>query len=902
MNKKLTTGSGEGKKKPEYHFTIRYTVVGVAFGLVFPLVATIIVLFDNSLPFNIASVGAIHYFEPLLWIIDTAPLVLGLFAALIGRREDRLEKSRQQLEAMVGTLEERVTATSRDLDRAIEVSHTVSQVDNLDDMLAQAVELIRASFDLYYVQAYLLDANDRNLVLRAGTGTIGQTLVNQNHRLPLGLGSIVGSSALEKRTIVVANTATSEVHQPNPLLPDTCSEMAMPLILGDKVVGVLDLQSDVPGKLADDTVPPLEAVAGQLAVAIQNSRLIVRTKEASLESEYQVRQNTRRGWQDFLDAVERNEFVGFTYEAGNVTPLNQPLINQPGGSDLFIPILITDEPVGSIRVQGEKDHEWSPYEQDIAAAVAERVATQVESLRLLSEADHFRSEAEDATRRLIREGWEEYLLQEVPHGTGYEYQDNRVNILLAEPNGDAHAATIKQELKVRGETIGRLEIAQADDLDDDAIDLAAAVAVQLSAHLEVLRLSEQTERALAETEQQAQRLAELNELSQALSSAVALDGVYKVAAANINRIVPANRISIALLDPGKDRFEIFALNGESGATKVGVVTSTEGSVLATAVKQKRVVAMNQAREVGLPGIESFMVAPLTAGGQTFGTLNLGHSEPNAFEPGDEQLLLQVASILASTLESQRLFDEIVHRAEDLATISKTAQNRAEELAILNEMGRTLTSVTDRELIMTTVYQHATRLIQADSFYISLFDENRDEVVFRIFGEGEEISESASRRRSGNGITEYVIRTRKPLLIKDELENRIEELGIEAQGRMAMSWLGVPMTTGDQVVGVLAVQSFERTNAFDEHHRELLTAVANQAVIALENASLFDQAQMRAKQERLLREITARVRNSADVDTVMRTAAQEVGRALGRQTFIYLGDHEDEIPFNPVEET
>ena len=59
---------------------------------------------------------------------------------------------------------------------------------------------------------------------------------------------------------------------------------------------------------------------------------------------------------------------------------------------------------------------------------------------------------------------------------------------------------------------------------------------------------------------------------------------------------------------------------------------------------------------------------------------------------------------------------------------------------------------------------------------------------------------------------------------------------------------------------------------------------------------------RGEQERLLREITARVRNSADVDSVMRTAAQEVGRALGRQTFIYLGDHEDEIPFDPVEET
>ncbi len=902
MNNKLTTGNGEGRKKTEYYFTIRYTLVGVAFGLVFPFVATIIVLFDKGLSFNIASVGGVHYFEPLLWIIDTAPLILGLFAALIGRREDRLEKSRQQLEAMVGALEERVTATSRDLDRAIEVGHTVTQVDNLDDMIAQAVELIRGSFELYYVQVYLLDANDHNLILRAGTGTIGQTLVHQNHRLPVSLGSIVGSSALEKRTIVVANTTTSEVHQPNPLLPNTCSEMAMPLILGDQVVGVLDLQSDIPGKLTDETVPALEAVAGQLTMAIQNARLMVQTKEASLQSDHQVRQQTRKGWQEFLDAIERSDYLGYVYEAGNVTPLEQPLINNLSKDDLFIPILITDEHVGSIRVQGEKDHEWGSYEKDIAAAVAEQVAKQVESLRLLSEADHYRSEAEDATRRLTREGWEDYLLQKVPHGTGYEYQDNRVNMLLTEPNGDRRNSTIYQELKVRGETIGQLEITQVEGLDDEAADLVAAVAVQLSAHLEGLRLSEQTERALAETELQAQRFAELNRLSQALSSADTLDDVYKVAAANISRIVPANRISIAILDPGKDSFDILALNGESGATKVGVVTSTEGSVLATAVEQKRVVAKNQADEGGLPGIESFMVAPLTAGGQTFGTLNLGHNEPNAFDPGDELLMLQVASILASTLESQRLFDKIVHRAEELAAISETAQNRAEELAILNEMGRSLTSMTDRELVMTTVYQHAARLIQADSLYISLFDANKDEIIFRIFGEGEETSKSASRRRSGNGITEYVIRTRKPLLIKNELENRIEELGIEAHGRMAASWLGVPMTTGDQVVGVLAVQSFERTNAFDEHHRELLTAVANQAVIALENASMFEQAQMRAKQERLLREITERVRNSADVDTVMRTAAQEVGRALGRQSFIYLGDHDDGVPFDPVEET
>ena len=892
----------EDKNTSKYYYTIRYAILGAVFGLMFPIVATLIVLFETGTPISLSAVAAAHYFEPLLWIIDTAPVFLGFFAAMAGRREDRLQKSRRQLKEHVSSLEERVTSTSRDLDRAVEVGHTVTHVSDLEEMLAQAVELIRSSFELYYVQVYLLDDGSHQLTLGAGTGDVGRALVGQNHKLPLSLGSIVGSAAVEKQTIVVPNTATSEVHQPNPYLPDTCSEMAMPLLIGEQVVGVIDLQSDEPGKLTAEKLPVLEAVAGQLAIAIQNARLVAEATRARADIEVQVRRIAQSGWQDFLNAVERNEHIGYAYESGNIVPIEDALSIQTDSDALTIPILVTGAPIGSIQIQGRKNQPWSRDEKEIASAVAEQIARQVESMRLLAEADYYRTEAEEASRRLTREGWEEYLTEHEPQEGGFVYDLNRVNPLTAEPNGDKSAGTtLAQALMVRGEAVGRLEVTQAQDMDDGATELVAAVAEQLSAHLESLRLSEQTERALANTERQAQRLAVLNELSQALAGAATIEDVYKITALKLNQIIPSNRISIAIVSSGGDSFEILALHGEKGATKVGDVKLTEGSALAKAVTQQRVVTVNQSGEGGLPGIESFMVAPLTAGGQTFGTLNIGQNKPDAFDDRDRGLLLQVASLLASTLESQRLFDETVHRADELAVISQTAQARASELAILNEMGQALTSLTDVESIMNTVHNHTARLMDANSFYIALFDAERNEVDFRFFGDKEEIDESMLQRRAGNGITEYVIRTQEPLLISDNMAKRIKELGIELHGKTAMSWLGVPMMTGDRVAGVMAVQNFRRESAYDDHHRDLLSTVANQAAIAIDNARLFEQAQSRARHEQLLREISARVRSSVDVDSVMRTAAQEVGRALGRQTFVYLGDSDDGHPVEAVEE-
>ncbi len=897
----MTTLSGDPQPSVPYQNTIRYAVLGAAFGLLFPIIATAIIVWESGASLGLTAFIDAQLNSALLWIIDTAPIFLGLFAALAGRREDRLQLANRQLAAAIETLQLRVVDQAREIDRTVEVSHSITQVTDLDQMLAEAVELIRASFNLYYAQVYISDAEGRYLTLRAGTGEIGPALVRQNWRLPLGPGSIVGTAAREKRTILVADTRTSQIFQANPLLPETRAEVAMPLLIGQRVVGVLDLQSSALNQLTAGNLPALEAVAGQLAVAIEHARLVVEATKARSQVESRTRLMVGRGWQEFLNAVDRGEVLGYTYDDQQIEPLQEPLPESRGGRDLEMPIVVAGQTLGAVRVTGDGSHRWSRNDSELVAAVADQVARQVENLRLLAEADQYRADAEAATRRLIREGWQSYRQERPEAVSGYQYDRSRVKPLPQppEPNGEGDGeagpagSNLSQPLVIRGQTVGRLEVVRPEQADEATEELLAAVADQLSTHLESLRLTEQRELALAETEEQARRLAALNRLSEALANAATPDDVYRIAAARVGHIVPADRLSLAIRGEDAGRFEILALDPEAGAVTIGFLESIEGTVVGAAFNENRVVNVSEARYGRVPGIESFLVAPLTAGGQILGTINAGSNHRHAFATRDEQLLLQAASLIAATLESRRLFAETQQRAEELAVISQMAQLRADELAVLNEMGQALTSLADRNTVIKIAYEHASRLMRTEGFYAALYDSESDRVTIHVVGEGEKVETGSLERIGGRGITEYIIKTGKPLLIREDVQARTSDLEIEVHGRMPASWLGVPMISGKRVVGVLAVQSFREAGVYDEHHQDLLTAVASQVAIAIENAHLFDQVQARAKREQILREITAQVRGKADVDTIMRTAAQEVGRALGRQSFVYLRDSDEE---------
>ncbi len=266
--------------------------------------------------------------------------------------------------------------------------------------------------------------------------------------------------------------------------------------------------------------------------------------------------------------------------------------------------------------------------------------------------------------------------------------------------------------------------------------------------------------------------------------------------------------------------------------------------------------------------------PLVVGGQWIGYINGIYSEPTEFPEAELRFLMSLSGQAAVAVQNIRLLEQ--------------AQAHAEELSVLNEMGRALTTVLDVDAVIENIYRHTSRLMDATNFYVALYDPQQDLVSFPFYAEGEQIRQAGSRR-AGNGLTEYVLRTREPLLLEENVSAQVEQLGCDQIGREAQSWLGVPMTIGERVIGVIAVQSYTTPRTYNEHHRDLLSAVAGQAAIAIENARLFQETRARAEREHIIREITDQMQRATDVETLMRITAEELNRALGgSRTYVHLG--------------
>src|SRR5207244_13558384 len=147
---------------------------------------------------------------------------------------------------------------------------------------------------------------------------------------------------------------------------------------------------------------------------------------------------------------------------------------------------------------------------------------------------------------------------------------------------------------------------------------------------------------------------------------------------------------------------------------------------------------------------------------------------------------------------------------------------------------------------------------------------------------------------GQGLTSVVLRTRQTLLINHDADRITAELGGRHTGGVSVkSYLGVPIPLGDEVIGVRSAQSTEREGLFEEGDVRLLTTIAANVGVAIQNARLFEQEQQRARREQILREVTTQVRKSVDIQTIMQTTVQEVGQVLGRRSFIKLGNGEEQ---------
>jgi GAF domain-containing protein len=616
------------------------------------------------------------------WVTISVVMIIvgGLLFLFLRNLDDMIRRVRAaniELRKSGELLEQRVADATRDLALAAEVGQRISLLRNPEEMLAAAVELIRERFDLYYTQIYLTDPTGRNLVLRAGTGEAGRTLLQQRHSLPVDLASINGTVASEQRPIIVVDTETSLIHRANPLLPETRSELAVPLIAGERVVGVLDLQSSQPFALSEEVLPAFEALAGQLAVAIVNADLYVQVESARQEIEMQAQRMTRQGWDDFLDGVDRPDRIGFQYEGEDLQPLSDTSTDELDENALRREISIVGEGVGTIKIEG--DTQWSNDQIELVDNVAQQVARQVESLRLLAQSQQYQQEAEEALRRLTREGWQTF---QESGDLSFIHTDKQVRPMTAAP--DDLDSMLTFDLEVRGEPIGMLGIPGDVALPEDDQTLIANIQERLSQHIENLRLNEQTQVALAQTD-------ELYGISQALNEVeTASDMLEALARSAVEEgAISAILMYLDLDSAGNPEWtEIVAdwrLEGqapipvgtrfylpEMPLSKLWIGDPDNPLLISDVTTDERVDDV--ARGVMMQGgSQALVIIPLTRGGERIGLVIFNWDREHDFSQHEEDIYRAIIGLASPAVQSRRLLEQTQRKAESESLVNIIGQ-------------------------------------------------------------------------------------------------------------------------------------------------------------------------------------------------------------------------------------
>ena len=405
---------------------IKYLLYGGLFGLIFPLGATLISLLGNQLPISWANIVNVQRENTLLYIIDTAPLFFALFGTLIGRNENRLAQTNERINLKVENLrrfqvdlERQVTRRTEELAHCVmelkeshrqaqrwagqfeasaRVTRATASLLDPDQIAGQSVQLISDQFGHYHTAIYLLDETKQWAVLKATNSEGGNRLLAANHRLEVGQEGIVGFVSSRGEPRISLDTETDSVFVENPELVETRSEIAIPLIARDQIIGVLDVQSVEPNAFGEQDAQILQALADQVAVALDNSRLLKAGQTALQQIESVQQQYLRQAWTEQIarQDIDLYEYRRIDAEMEGEPPNTEKALNEgvtvaaSGGEEreasLVTPIKIRGQVVGALGLTGAGEkRRWSDDEIILVETVADQVAQAFEQARLFDE-------------------------------------------------------------------------------------------------------------------------------------------------------------------------------------------------------------------------------------------------------------------------------------------------------------------------------------------------------------------------------------------------------------------------------------------------------------------------------------------------------------------------------------
>jgi GAF domain-containing protein len=385
--------SGKNQTSPENQAG-RYALMGFIFGMIFPVIGMIIRLAQLQLPLNISDMILVQQTDSLLWIIETAPLFLGLFAWLAGREQDtlietnkKLLEQEEELKHIQENLEQRVGERTVELARKTNqlrasslIAQQMAELQDVPALLSRTVQLISEQFEFYHVGVFLLDDQHRIAFLQAASSEGGKRLIESGHHVAVGDESIIGRVTERTRYYIVKDTEGPAALAKNPELPYTRSQLALPLMVRGTVIGVMDIQSNRPESFDPGEAEILQSLADVLATTIDNVRLLNETQAFVSQLETLTSQQTRVTWQEQLKAQK----LAYHFTPSAIKPISSG--TRPKDHDeLSVPLVLRGQEIGSIGLKRKEDSRWTPAEHDLIEKVAIQVALALDNSRLLEE-------------------------------------------------------------------------------------------------------------------------------------------------------------------------------------------------------------------------------------------------------------------------------------------------------------------------------------------------------------------------------------------------------------------------------------------------------------------------------------------------------------------------------------
>jgi GAF domain-containing protein len=329
--------------------------------------------------------------------------------ARANKSEASLRTSNKELQELNQSLEERVASRTAELELAnqrnqkrakqfeaiAQVARATATNESLETLLPRLASLISEQFGFYHAGIFLLDEDRTNAELRAANSEGGKRMLARGHKLQVGQTGMVGFVSAIGTPRIALDVGDDAIYFDNPDLPNTRSEMALPLRVANEIIGVLDVQSIVSNAFQEEDIEILSTLADQVAIAIQNARTYEKMQELVEEAQKESGTYLQDTWR-ILQSEETT--IGYQVNNGKVNPLTRPLmsvhvkkamkerqtVTESGrNAALAIPIRLRDEVIGVMDIRTPAEHEWDEDEVDIAEAVADRLSLALETSLLL---------------------------------------------------------------------------------------------------------------------------------------------------------------------------------------------------------------------------------------------------------------------------------------------------------------------------------------------------------------------------------------------------------------------------------------------------------------------------------------------------------------------------------------